>query len=240
MAALAFLTIAALATSARAVIVVYDIENGFSDVNNPSGVWSYKSGNTLLAHFSPVPVASLVPAFANGYWGTSGATLDGAVMLSTAAGGAAPPWLNNDFLSGEIVVRSADPPSVSPVVITFTAPSNGSLTYNGAVWYANSAAPPAINDFKLTHNAGPILESGSVLPGQDRFNNVGFVNGFNVVNVVAGDTLSLEIQPAAAQPFGALTGVGWVIDFTPVPEPGTLGLLAIGLIGVTIRRFGRR
>jgi hypothetical protein len=193
----------------------------------------------LLTHFSPVPNASLAPAFANGYWGTSASTLDNAVMLSTAAGSSAPPWSNNDFLAGEIVVRTSDPPSPNPVVIVFTAPSNGSLTYNGAVWYANSAAPPSVNDFALTLNNGPILESGSVLPGQDRFNSVPFVNGFTAVNVVAGDTLSLAIQPAAAQPFGVLTGVGWVIDFTPIPEPGTIVLLVIGTVALLIRRLAR-
>jgi hypothetical protein len=54
------------------------------------------------------------------------------------------------------------------------------------------------------------------------------VNGANPVVVNAGDQLTLALSASPFAPIGSLAGVHYTIDFTPVPEPGGLVLLATG------------
>jgi len=65
---------------------------------------------------------------------------------------------------------------------------------------------------------------------------VNFVNGMSPIAVVAGDVLALELAPSVSAPFGSLAGVSFTIDFTAVPEPGTLALGLAGMIAARSRR----
>ena len=225
------------AAPARAIIVVYDLKLDFSNANNPSGTWAYYQGNTLLTHYTPVPTP-LSAAVANGYWGVGPTNLNSSIMRATANGSTAPGWTDNDFLAGDMLVRTTDPSTGGPVNITWTAPSNGYFTYSGEIWYANPQAGPFGNDFLLSLNAGPAMESGSASLGQDLPNGVSFVNGLLPTNVLAGDVLKLQLSPTVLSPVGTLAGVNFVIDFVPAPEPATGMLLAIG--GAALLMWGWR
>jgi hypothetical protein len=222
------------AGSAMAAIIVYDSELDFSDVNNPNGVWSYLNGSTLLAHYTPVP-GLLNSAVPNGFWGQSAANLNGAIMRSSAGGSTTGFWSNNDFAAGNLLIRTADPNNGGPVRITFTAPTAGQLTYgNSYVWYADAPSGPFSNDFTLALNNGPLIESGTVGLGSDLSNPVILVNGFNILNVQAGDELTLAFQADPNSPVGTLTGIKFVVDFTSVPEPSNAlftGLFVLGCLG---------
>lgn len=213
-----------------AAIIVYDNDLDFSDTTNPNGTWSYQQGNALLTHFTPLPQAPLNTAAANGYWGTSSSSVNGAILRTTANGSSTGLWNDLDFLAGDVLVRTTDPMTGAPATLTWTAPQAGSLTYAGLVWYAGAPQGPWSNDFTLTFNAGPVLESGSAGLGINRQSSYNLVGGMLPISVSAGDTLSLELTPSIGMPTGSWAGVIWTIDFQPVPEPSGLVLGLIGTI----------
>jgi hypothetical protein len=229
-----------LSSSAQAVIVVYDLRLDFSDAVNPNGTWAYLQGATPLPHFSSVPQPNLAPAAANGYWGASSSNFNSLILKTTANGSSAPPFSDNDFLANHVLVRTTDPASGGPMIVTWTAPSAGSFTYSGDVWYAGTPLGPGSNDFLLTLNNGPAMESGTAGIGQDESNPVTMVNGLTPTIVNPGDVLALKIGPSIGFPFGSLAGIGLVVDFTPAPEPSTLVLGGMGTLGLMIVVHKRR
>jgi hypothetical protein len=226
-----------IATPAGAVIV-HDLRVDFSNANNPNGPWRYYKGSTLLSHFTPVSNATLALAVANGYWGDTASSNNSAIMLTTANGSATGFWSDADFLQDEVLVRTTDPSTGGPMTVTWTAPTSGSFTYAGFVWFAGTPQGPGGNSFTLSINNGPAIESGSAGQGQDRQNMVGMVNGTLPTNISAGDVISLQFNPLPGPPFGSLAGVSWTIDFQPVPEPSSW-LLATGG-GLTIATLSWR
>lgn len=238
--ALVLLASATVVRQASAVIVVYDLRVDFSNANNPNGPWEYLKGNVPLTHFSPVTQPLLPLAAANGYWGDTASSNNSAIMLTTAPGSATGLWTNNDFLQDDVLVRTTDPGTGAPMIVTWTAPSAGSFTYSGMLWNANAPLGPGATSYTMTLNNGPALESGTALPGNDRPNGIGMLNGLTPVNVLAGDVVALEFNPAPGPPFGALAGITFTIDFTPVPEPGSLALASMGVLGVAIFAWRRR
>lgn len=228
-------TVCLFAAPAHGAIVVYDLGLDFSDTLNPNGVWSFTQGNTLLTHFTPVPT-SLAPAVANGYWGTDASNLNSSVMLSTAGGSAAPPLTDFDFIAGEVLVGTTDASTGGPVDIHWTAPSNGTFTYSGWVWYADPTAGPFGNSFNLALNNGPSIEFLTASLGQHFFNSVPMLNGLVPIPVTAGDVLTLTVAPLVPAPTPLIGGVSWTIDFTPVPEPSSWLLMVAALVAIAMQR----
>ncbi len=227
------------AAPAKAAIIVYDLGLDFSNTLNPNGVWSFTRGSTLLTHFPVVPT-SLAPAVANGYWGTDASNLNSSVMLSTAGGSAVPPLTNFDFIAGEVLVGTTDASTGGPVDIRWTAPSNGTFTYSGWVWYADPTAGPFGNSFDISINNGPSIEFLTASLGQDFFNSVPMLNGLVPFAVTAGDVVTLTVSPLVPAPTPLIGGVSWTIDFTPVPEPSSWLLLGVGLIALASHGLRRR
>jgi hypothetical protein len=120
------------------------------------------------------------------------------------------------------------------MIITWTAPSAGSFTYSGMLWNANAPLGPFGTSYTMSLNNGPALESGTALLGNDRNNGIGMVNGLIPVNVLPGDVVALEFNPAAGPPTGALAGITFTIDFTPVPEPSSVVLATFAALGVVV------
>jgi hypothetical protein len=227
--------------STHAAIIVYDLRVDFSNVNNPNGTWRYYKGNTLLTHYTPVTQPTLSLAAANGYWGDSSTSNNSAIMLTTANGSATGLFSDTDFLVDHVLVRTTDPSTGGPMIMTWTAPTAGSFTYNGFLWYAGGPLGPGGNSFTLSLNNGPAFEMGSAALGQDMPNATGMVNGATPISVLAGDVVALELNPLPG-PSGSLAGVSFTIDFTPVPEVGSLSLAALGVGGFCFYyvRRGRR
>src|SRR3954454_2298141 len=102
---LAVATTGALATT-------YDLKNDFSNVSNPNGAWSFKTGATLLTHFpQPSDGNTLNPAAGNGYWGVGSSfnTLTPEIIKTTTNGSGAPPFTDADFLAGDVIAHSTNP-----------------------------------------------------------------------------------------------------------------------------------
>lgn len=227
------------ATPTQAAIVVYDLRVDFSNTSNPNGPWQYLKGITPLTHFTPVTQPSLPAAAANGYWGDTASSNNSAIMLTTAKGSATGFFSDNDFLQGEVLVRTTDP-NGAPMNVTWTAPTAGTFTYSGFLWFANGPLGPGGNSFTLKLNNGPTMETGSATIGQDRNNVSGMVNGLTPTAVLPGDVLTLQIDPLPGPPFGSLAGVSFTIDFTPVPEPGTLTLATLAGVALVFVAWRRR
>lgn len=66
------------------------------------------------------------------------------------------------------------------------------------------------------------------------------VNGLTPTAVVAGDVLTLQLDPLPGPPFGSLAGISFTIDFTPIPEPGTLGMGCLAGAGLFMVAWRRR
>jgi hypothetical protein len=233
----------AFAAPAAALIIVYDNDLDFSNTNNPAGTWSYLQGNSLLSQQAAVPNPQLALAVPNGYWGASSSSINSSMMLPTANGSVTGLWSDSDFLAGDMLLRTTDPNTGGPMILAWTAPSAGSFTYAGEIWFADAPSGPSFSDFTLSLNANPPTESGTVGFGQNRTNGVNLANGSLPIAVNAGDVFALEVGPAAfGPPTGALLGVLITIDFTPVPEPGSCVLSIMGLsaiFGLTCRQAVR-
>lgn len=237
---LTFLSLAVVANPAHGVIVVYDLRLDFSNANNPNGPWEYLKGNVPLTHFSPVTNPILATAVANGFWGDTSSSDNSAIMLTTADGSTTGLWSDNDFTDTEVLVRTTDPSTGGPMIVTWTAPTSGSFTYSGEFWDANAPLGPGGNSFTLSLNNAPPMESGFALTGQNRPTGYSMVNGLTPTNINAGDVLALEMNPLPGPPFGSLSGITFTIDFTPVPEPSTLVLAVIGAVGLLVQVVRRR
>lgn len=229
--------IGVLAASAGAATITYDVTTDFSDVNNPNGVWSFKQGTTPFPrHAANTPVTnSFDPAAANGYWGSNAdynsSVTKTAVKGSSSTNGSTT-FTDNDFLAGDVVAHSTTPGNGGVVTLSWTAPSAGTITYNGSVWYAHSFVARS-NDYAVLLNGVATGFTGTVSQGVTRSAPSTFSQS-TLVPVSAGDVLSLQLTPHAGQTFGSLAGVTFHVTLTP--EPSAVGVLACAMLALTRRR----
>ncbi|MFN7938788.1 MAG: protein kinase [Bryobacteraceae bacterium] len=225
---------------------VYDLKSDFSNSSNPNGVWSFAKGTTAMTHFN-LPggccVDNLDAAVANGIWSANAPTptniQDSTVFQTTANGAATGLYTNNDWLSGDVVAHSTNPGNGVDVFIRWTAPTAGTISYNGGVWYAHSfLTTPRSGDFFVNLNGGANLHSGTVSSAQNRSNALTFADA-GPVNVAAGDVLAIRLARTTGQQFGTLMGVNFTVNFDPassnVPEPAASALVAGGLLLAALR-----
>jgi hypothetical protein len=229
--------------SQAATIVTYNLASDFSDTSNPDGVWSYLQGTTPLPlNVQPTDGNALNPAASNGYFGVAGNfTVAPFVFETSESGSATSPYTNNDFLAGDVLVHSTDPGAGAPVFIDWTAPSAGTITLSGEVWYAHSPVTRS-NDYSLTLGGGSALASGTVTNG-DGLNAPSTFAITSSMAVTPGEVLALELTPTAGQTFGSLSGVDLTVNLTTpsgTPEPGTTLLLAGGLLAMAVAAKLRR
>src|SRR4051812_37956366 len=89
-----------LTCSAHAVL--YNLSNDFSDVNNPSGAWSYRRATTLLPHANNASANAINAVATNGFWGQS-TDYNSSIFKTTGPGSAASGYTDNDFLTGDVL-----------------------------------------------------------------------------------------------------------------------------------------
>ena len=221
----------ALSCSMAQAATVYSLSDDFSNASNPNGVWSFTQGSTPLAHFNPTTGNTIYSALGNGYWGT-GNDLNvntPEVAKTTASGSATGAYTDADFLSGDVILHSANPGSGEPLFINWTAPSAGTIDVSGLTWFAHS---PVIrsNDVLVTLG-GTTLLTGVVSSSSYAGRSNALSYSFSGQAVSAGTVLSVRYTPTANQTFGSIAGLSQTVTFTasPVPEASTWALMVAGL-----------
>ena len=167
---------------------------------------------------------------ANGYWGT-GSNLNvntPEVAKTTANGSATGAYTDADFLSGDVILHSANPGSGNPLFINWTAPSAGTIDVSGLTWYAHSPVFRS-NDVLITLGGTTLLTnvvSSSSYAG--RSNALSY--SFSGLAVSAGTVLSLRYTATTGQGSGSIAGLSETVTFTasPVPEASTWAMMVVG------------
>lgn len=167
----------------------HDLAADWSDASNPNGVWSYRSGSTVLAgvaDWTPLTEPTVQPAWAPGQ--------------------SIPAWFRSvadnpegmDFLTGDVVVHSAGVAEFSANVL-WTSPIDSFIVIRGAAWMVRDLGRS--NNWILLHN-GVVLSAGSVFSGDpySRISPFNFADGsggaaaLQRVPVLAGDSIELRIE----------------------------------------------
>jgi len=232
-AALACVAAATLPVAAEAQ--VYNLSADWSDSANPNGAWEYGPG---LTHYAiPNDSNAFNPAAANGYWGVAPNFSTSPFMVKTTSNGSGASGYNdNDFLTGDVVVHSNN--NGSPVTITWTAPSAGSIALASSVWYAHSVVTRSDDITALL--GATSLGSVTVANGITRANQLTLANGS--YTVAQGEVLSFSFSKTAGQEFGSIAGISATIDFTAdvsaAPEPASWAMMIVGfgVAGIAMRR----
>jgi hypothetical protein len=214
-----------LATSA----VTYDLGTDWANnatYVNPNGPWAYLQGTSLLPHET------------GGVWGSSNVFAPGNVT-----GNFLPAFLGliGDFLVTHSVDGYNGNPALGQSILTWTAPTAGTISITGAVWnpQVNPNDPSVANrenTFTL-YLGGVELTSGNVFaaPGTHSTEATAITFSFSSLPVANGEVLSLV--NVADQAAGTESAIQLTITESPVPLPVSLLLFAPGLTClVAIRR----
>lgn len=168
----------------------------WSDTSNPSGPWSYRSGDMLLPHVDALEKqmgswSSPQPAWAE--------VADGNGRIPTFFRSNGTETFQRDYLKCDIVAHTQDEISGSgngPATLTWTATEDAVVSVDGAVWQARDIG--RANDWKLLKN-DVLLTQGSLATGDiySRSSPFHFRNGsggaeaITGIEVAAGDTINL-------------------------------------------------
>lgn len=213
--------------------VTYDLRNDWSDSSNPNGVWSYRQGENVL------PLQS--------DWFGNGSNQKAWALASYPNKNHVPVWLKfqdnyYDFLAGDIAVHPTSHTSSTsqdPANVTWTSPIDGTITISGDIWYGGLVST-RFTKWELYFNDN-LLDSGTVgwNDNYDR-NNPMQIDGGGLINVNSGDVVKLLLREINGY-YSWFTGVNLIIDLEPsqqpVPEPTTLFLFGIGLLGLTFAKL---
>jgi hypothetical protein len=237
------LAMASTGTTAHATI--YDLGADWSDISNPNGVWSFTYGSLpstsgLLSHQTALNNGNhLYPAVANGMWG-AGPDLNTNTpeIFKAAVDGSSAGLTNSDFLTGDIVLHSPNSFGDS-IFVNWTAPTAGSISIGGGVWYAHSSVDRAFDSTIYLNSS--VQSSATINSTFNRDNQLVFGGS---TTLQAGDVISIGFAKSAGQQFGSLSGLRFTVDFMPsvtppaVPEASTWAMMiaGFGAVGFAMRR----
>jgi hypothetical protein len=206
----------------------YNLSSDFSNSLNPNGPWSFSLGATPLSHFIPVNNGNhLIPSVGNGYWGTGNNLNDDTPdVFKTTVSGSSAGETDSDFLSGDVIVHSPNAANGIPLLINWTAPTDGEIQYSLDVWYAHSIVDRK-NQVELKFNGN--LLTTSLLDKTSNRNLPALISSGQLA-VKAGDVLSIQFSKTSGQQYGSLNGVNELVTFTSsVPELSSLASASVGL-----------
>ena len=229
--------------------IVFDLSNGWSDTNNPNGVWSYDAAPGVPLSVHQDNLWNVTPPQPG--WAYEPGGKNGGIPLfekSVTAWGAP-----DNAPQGSVVISDNDPfnsPSnlaYAPAGFTWTAPQSGQILINGSMWEVSRYLGRS-EDWTLALN-GKTLSTG-MLTNSNSYTSSSPMDlatgsgGSSVLQqtVEAGDVLSLYYTPISSGAPSTVMGVNLTVSLSPVPEPSTLALLSIGAIGFlggALRRWGR-
>ncbi len=233
----------------QAGTISYDLASQWVNNSNPNGAFSFKQGNSLLPYQSSLAGlgALALPGLTKGY--APGDVPGNFLPIIGQASGNGESA--NDYIAGDVVFHTVDGfngnPAGGQFHIDWTAPTSGTITISGDIWYAQSSVTRS-NDFSLELVRGGVviqtIETGTISPtsvlGSGRNNQDPLSSGGSLA-VNSGDVIELVAQRSAGQSAGSADALNLTITETSTPEPATWGFACIGIATLgLVRRISLR
>ncbi len=208
------------ANHARASMI-YNAAADWSAANNPTGAWSYGWSTSLASAFN----LDSNPFVINGLTAWDDASHQVGLTPNVNHNGTAGviSFSNTVFLPGQLTLHPGSAGEKS--IVRWTAPASGSMDINAV--FAGRALNPTTTDIHVLHNSVSLFD--------------GLVNNFNVghpfsttsIGVAMGDTIDFKVGFGSNNNFnGDTTSLDAVITFNAIPEPNTLTLAMLGILGL--------
>lgn len=213
---------------------IYDLNSDWSSIDNITGEWAFKQGVVALPFQSDFfGNGTNQPAWAPEQWPLFN---HAPFLLKTQT-------TDYDYQIGDVLVHApshTSSASMEPLRIIWTSPITGTAAVAGNIWWGGWEDQDRGTYWELYHN-GTLLDSGAVGTGDAFSRNIpmGIIGG-GILNIGAGDTISLLFTQTTPTRWSWYTGVNLTIDAQPVPLPGALLLLGSGLIGLAGTRIKRK
>jgi PEP-CTERM motif len=206
-----FLKSAALLIAGCSVIAYAVPVDPYADFanSNPNGVWSYGYTNSLGSTFNLFTDFFTAP------------NPEASNQMAAWRESAVDPFLGvyQTFTPGVLLLHPGAAGQYS--VLRFTAPSTQLYTFSGLF----SGFDAATTDVHVLLNGGSLFDS--------TINGLGSTQSFlGLQSLTAGSTLDFVVGYGGNG--DAFDSTGLNLQIEAVPEPGTIGLIATGLIGVFV------
>jgi hypothetical protein len=212
------ITCGLIAAATASASVVYDAVNDFSLASNPNGAWAYGTLSNVGpgATFSTLPIPLANVNFVGSRVWTNGLGIPNGAAVEANASGVTQSYAtivlqpNQLRLDGENFIDD----------VRWTAPSAGTVNINGL--FQGIDTRQSTVSVVVEQNGVSIYGAGISAFGDTR------PFGLTNVSVSAGNVIDFVEAPQVF--FDDSTGLKATLTFTPVPEPATLVLAALGVV----------
>jgi hypothetical protein len=213
---------------------IYNLQNDWSTITNPNGVWAVLQGTNILPYQDGS--AGDKPLGGTDYFAPGN-------QKGTSPGFLPCWWQGTDGIYTHSVDYYNGIPSNGESILKWTSPIKGTIDISGSIWFGQSGLDRN-NNFYLYLN-GTLLAQGNVSNNSHN----GKANALSFFDaLVSGQTLSglsvnqndvVWLVNAKGSTPGTVSGINLTITETanPVPVPPAVWLLGSGLLGMLgIRR----